>query len=175
MIKISINKKKTGLLFGVFLLITILAFYLFAFYYDSIIRANSLRLLLACYSILFLLLATLIYILYRWIKPMHLIIDEKGIWDSSQIVPFGLIPWKEITNIRTTRDPLSSDEIIQIFVKNPSKYEAKATNRLSRSLLRNNFAFYETPIVLIPKSYNYDRSMLYALLINKFNSHHHKS
>lgn len=73
-----------------------------------------------------------------------LVINQKGITDNSSGVSVGFIPWKDITEIKSTQIALTKFLIIQL--NNPEDYLDRCIRPIQKRLLKANYKKYGTPV-----------------------------
>jgi hypothetical protein len=82
-------------------------------------------------------------------KKVGLIINEEGIIDQSSGISLGLIPWSDITKIKSAQ--VMSTRFLLIHVRNPEQYLAKSGG-LKKRMLMANMKMYGTPLAISSNS-----------------------
>lgn len=82
-------------------------------------------------------------------KP-GLIINDEGILDNSSPLAAGLILWDDILEIRTIT--ISSQNMLEISVKNPEEYINRQSSFLKRKGMQGNYKMYGSPIYISANS-----------------------
>jgi hypothetical protein len=77
-------------------------------------------------------------------KKPGLIIDDTGITDNSSGVSAGLIPWKDINEIRETK--IFRQQFLMLIVQNPEEYINRQPNGLKRKGMESNYKHFGSPI-----------------------------
>ncbi|NJO90201.1 MAG: hypothetical protein HC831_15600 [Chloroflexia bacterium] len=91
-------------------------------------------------------------------KKPAMIIDNKGLTDYSSPSSVGLIPWKDVTEIKEAKDSLKR-RLILVVVKNPEEYIHKKGAKLST--VRNSYyQQFGSPIALMPVNFVYNTDQL---------------
>lgn len=81
----------------------------------------------------------------KWLdKKPGLIIDETGVTDNSSGVSAGLIPWKDIIEIRETK--IFRQQFLLLIVQNPETYINRQPNALKRKGMESNYQHFGSPI-----------------------------
>jgi hypothetical protein len=101
---------------------------------------------------------------------MGIVINEKGIWDYSNLSSIGFIEWKDIEGIRIEK--FKRTRFILIDTNNPEKYIDKANNKFKKLLLNLNDKKYKSPLsitstILKIKFHELERLMMEAYEENK--------
>ena len=94
-----------------------------------------------------------------------IIINSQGIIDNSSGVSAGLIPWKDIQEIKVAQ--VMNQKFLMLIVKNPQDYLAKVTNSIKRKGMEINYKTYGSPISISASSLKTDFDELHKLLIDK--------
>lgn len=109
--------------------------------------------------------ALIIMVIRLFNKNPGLIINEKGIYDNSNVLALGFIPWKDIKHIKIVK--INNGEFILIILRNPKEYLNKTTQWLKLRGLKMNYRYHGTPICLSANSLQIDITNLYDLLMQK--------
>ncbi len=99
-------------------------------------------------------------------KRVGLTIDKTGITDHTNGGSMGLIPWKDISKIRTHQ--IMSTKFLLIDVKNPEAYIEKAENAMKAKLMRTNMKVYGTPLSITSSTLKCDFNELERLIRTSF-------
>ncbi|MCG7280138.1 hypothetical protein MHJ94_02380 [Chryseobacterium taklimakanense] len=104
-------------------------------------------------------------------KKPGLVISRQGITDNSSGVSAGLIPWKDIQEIKVSQ--MMSQKFLMFIVSNPQDYLDKVTNPLKRNAMKMNYKTYGSPISISSNALQTNFDDLQKLLIEKM--HEYKS
>jgi len=133
-IEIPFSKKRTFIV-----LIGILVVHGVIIYYHQqiilfILGLNSLRAMIFAVIAELILILFLFFIIYQLLKPRRmLVLDEVGYTDQSGFSSMGRIKWKDIKEIKQTKDLF--DEVLLVFLKNPETYLSKVSNKFSLKII----------------------------------------
>lgn len=95
-------------------------------------------------------------------------IDETGITDNTSANSIGLIPWSEISAIKTGQ--VMSTKFLLIHTKNPDQILEKVSH-VKRRMMQANQKMYGTPFAITSTTLKYNFSQLESLLQNKLNEY----
>jgi len=98
-------------------------------------------------------------------KKKGLIINSQGITDNSSGVSAGLIPWKDIQEIKVSQ--VMSQKFLMFIVSNPQDYIDKVTNPFKRNAMKMNYKSYGSPISISSNALQTNFDDLQKLLIEK--------
>lgn len=98
-------------------------------------------------------------------KRPGFIINEEGITDNSSGLPFGVIGWKDIREVKIAQ--VMSQKLLVIIVNNPEEYINRITNPIKRNAMKMNFKTYDSPICISANALKIKFDDLYRLLILK--------
>ena len=93
-------------------------------------------------------------------------IDENGIYDTSNLFMFGLIPWENINQIVKKR--VFTEKIILIEVDNPNEYIDKQKNFFFRMGAKMNNKKYGSPIIISANALKIRYATLFTALKNEY-------
>jgi len=132
------------------------------------------RIFIITNSILAILLFGYVFFtsLKNMINIVVLIITDKGIYDTSAYVGYGLINWENIENIRLRR--VMYKKFIRVDVNNTEFVINSQTNLLKRIIARSNFKNHGSPIQINANGLSINHKELLEILrrewdINKTN------
>ncbi|MET0394846.1 MAG: STM3941 family protein [Chitinophagaceae bacterium] len=95
-------------------------------------------------AILFFGLALFVSVRKLGDRRPALVIDHTGITDYSSMLAAGLIPWRDIREIRCTK--VLRDSLLLIIVTDPEAYIRRQPNTLKRKTMRLNYRQYGSPL-----------------------------
>lgn len=176
-IEIPLSKIKMGLLCFAGVIFVALGLFLIVHEPKSINYSNRFswimrpipRVLSGILFVIFFGFAATILFIRLFTKNQGLLINEKGIIDNSSFAGLGFIPWKDVKDIKTIK--VNSGNFIIVLLNNPSYYINSTTHYLKRRLLKNNFNYYETPILISANSLKINHKKLYELLLSEMKHH----
>lgn len=96
-------------------------------------------------------------------KKPGLMLDATGITDNSSGTSIGLIEWRDVTGIETTK--FMSNKFVLVFTDQPNKYIGKARNRMAKSALSSNLKTFKTPLSISANSLKISHDELEKLLL----------
>lgn len=99
-------------------------------------------------------------------KKPGLIINDKGIFDNSSGISIGLIPWNNITFIRTNE--IISSKFLLIGISNAENI-INSQNAFKRFWMKSNYKIYNTPIAISSGCLRIKFDELEKILIEKWN------
>lgn len=106
-------------------------------------------------------------LLIFWIKKLvdpkpGLVLNKQGIWDNSNSISVGLIPWHTIIGIGEL--DVFSQKMILVNISNPKEIIGQQ-GLVKRRLLESNYKRYGTPIAIISNTLDCSYAKLYELMI----------
>lgn len=167
-IKINFSRKKiiTILLLSIVLSTLTIAMFLYPEKFTSSLLRSELPLIIGGIIGTLFLFLSVCFLLSKVFKKTAIVISEKGIYDRTNIISVGFIPWEDITGIRTAE--IKSNKVLLIDVKNPNKYIKSSKNIIQKTLIKINYQSYKTPISLNAKMLECSFSELERIIIDSF-------
>lgn len=166
--EIPINKKKQiGLLFSclIFVAIGVMMFFVEPSSGRHLLNIPAIRYGVAVVSILFFGFAALILLKQLKENRPGLILDERGITDSSSSMAARLILWSDIQKF--TEASVMNQKFLIIVVNNPNDYIDQQSNALKKRGLKYNLNNFGSPIAIAANTLKIKLPQLKALLEEK--------
>ena len=164
-IRIPLSKAKITLLFLGALAFVCLGLFMFTESLDSNNLAKS-EFALILVSLLCIVFFGMCAVFAGWKlfgRKYGLEINEQGIIDNSGATSIGLIEWEDIKRMSVLE--MSGTKLIMIFTHKPEKYIDKATNALSKHIMKANFKGYGSPLSITTNSLKIGSDELLKILL----------
>ncbi len=155
-VEIPLNKSKLFLLTVVCFLFTGIGIYMFLDANDFVLKT------IAILAILIFATGIVSGLKKLFNKNPGLIIDSEGITDNSNGLNIDLIPWNDITEIKS--NSFRGIKTILIYVRNPEEYIEKAKTKRASVILKDNMKTNGTPFSIASNTLKYNFEELEQLL-----------
>lgn len=166
-VEISLNKKKLILFLTSALLFVVIGLFLIV---GGSGNKNAMLLLIAgIISALFFGLIAVIVTVKLFDNKAGLIIDDEGIKDNSSGLSAGLIPWREIIDIRMIQ--VGTQRFIMVDIADPEGFLKSIPGVIKRKAMDWNFKNYGSPIAITANTLSIQLNTLYEMLRRKLRSY----
>ncbi len=132
---------------------------------SGIVQVYSFDWIMLLSGILFFGAGTLVGFSYAFARGVGLVIDDKGITDSSSLTSVGLVKWKDIKGFKSSSF-MGAGWII-VYVRNPEYYVKSIKNGLTRGAVKLTLQLYGSPISIGVAQLAIDPDKLGRLLVEE--------